>query len=652
MATAKISLSVSVASSTNTTYKVTAKLYYYGNGLSFNNGSCAWKISATGQSSKTGTDSFTKSTSAQKLGEASFSWSKGSSSASKTISASFATGVSIGTLTTSKSITVPAKPYYKVTYKNVNNAGSTITKSVQYGNSHTLITPSAVTNYKFGGWKNSSGTTYSAGTSVKITQDVTYTAVWTLNVATFKFGSYTVKQPVNSTISSELKTSLKKYIEAFNVDDTNLSGVVISGTDTLIAKAKKGSTTLFTLDTLVDSTLFKKDSSGNFKYIGSASTKTLAYSFTYLKHNLYKYHINNNNTLSRKTYTDIAGIQVMFADTINNIPGYKPSGYYKKTPTAPVNISNFIRSDVYTDNKTSYSSYGYVNKANIQKDDTYYSAVYISTNNYYTELECYDAVRTTPEKLSGFKSNDNPIDNYISEDNSLNDTVKDESGTLICGYIKYKSPYAKGETFTNLNGSTITANKGLIGNYTVKINEEVLQPSITFVDDNIYIKFWSTQEHPTNEFYYVTSAAINSTNDLNYPFDSTPVSILIPSNTVVMDINKNKNVIAFGSEAPDDITEEMVLFNRPISFFKNDVMYQQFIITHSIDVVNISSGNYVVTTDSCNLYVKDINNTQYNLSLQKYDIVNILKTPNSDNISLNITLNRNGKSIIYRTILI
>ena len=36
MATAKISLSVSVVTNNNKTYKVTAKLYYYGNGSSWN----------------------------------------------------------------------------------------------------------------------------------------------------------------------------------------------------------------------------------------------------------------------------------------------------------------------------------------------------------------------------------------------------------------------------------------------------------------------------------------------------------------------------------------------------------------------------------------------------------------------------------------
>ena len=112
MATAKISLSVSVVTNNNTTYKVTAKLYYYGNGSSWNSDGGDYKISATGQSSKSGSHSFTASTSAQKLGEASFSWSKGSSKVNKKISASFATHVSLGTLTTSKTIFLASSKVY------------------------------------------------------------------------------------------------------------------------------------------------------------------------------------------------------------------------------------------------------------------------------------------------------------------------------------------------------------------------------------------------------------------------------------------------------------------------------------------------------------------------------------------------------------
>ena len=649
MATAKLSLSVSAVTNDNTTYTVKAVLYYYGNGKSHNGYQRSWTISATGQNSRSGTHSFTTSTSAQYLGEASFSWSKGASSASKTISASFSTGVSLGTLTTSTSITVPAKPYYTVTYANVNNAGSTTTRSVQYGTYHSLITPPAITNYKFDGWKNSSGTTYSAGTSVQITGNVTYTASWSLDVVKIEFGEYSVEQTVNSKITSTLTTNLDTYISNFNIDDTVLNGIYVSGTNTLIAKVKKANNK-YALDTFAESDYFKKDSSGNINYVGAAGTLALEYSYTYLKHNLNKYHINSNNSIQSKTYNDVAGTKVDFNYTLEDLQGYKHSRYYKKVNQPPTKLTDFILSDIFVNNVSQYAQYGYVNSATIQKTDTYYTSVYVSNSNLITQLESYDAVRTTTDKLNNFIRGD--INEYISEDNSLNYEVKDDSGTLICGYVKYKSPYANGDEFVNLNGEKLIANKGLIGDYVIRVNEEILQYNIIFIDDDIYIKFWGVDEYQSSDFYYVTAVPNNITNDLNYPLDNTPISIFIPSDTVVMDVNKAKNIIAFGIEAPDDIIEELVLFNRPITFIKNGVKYQQFIISHPINIVNISSGKYIVTVDNCTLSIKDINNTEYTLNLQKYDIIDILKTPNLNNISLNITLNRGSKSIIYKTILI
>ena len=50
--------------------------------------------------------------------------------------------------------------------------------------------------------------------------------------------------------------------------------------------------------------------------------------------------------------------------------------------------------------------------------------------------------------------------------------------------------------------------------------------------------------------------------------------------------------------------------------------------------------------------MEDINNNKYNLELQKYDIINIIKLPVNDNISVNIKLNRGNNSITYKPILI
>ena len=108
MATAYISLvlSESDVDTANNTSKVTAKLYYHGNGVSWSNNKKTFKITIDG-TTYSGTDTFTTSTSAQLLGTKSKTVTH-NSDGKKTVSvsASFATGVSIGTLTTSKSITL------------------------------------------------------------------------------------------------------------------------------------------------------------------------------------------------------------------------------------------------------------------------------------------------------------------------------------------------------------------------------------------------------------------------------------------------------------------------------------------------------------------------------------------------------------------
>lgn len=92
--------SVSIA---NNTSVVTAKLYYYGNGVSYNYNSKPGKIVIDG-TSYSFSASFTKSTSAQLLATKSKTVTHNSNGA-KTVrcSASYTTGVSIGTLSTSAS---------------------------------------------------------------------------------------------------------------------------------------------------------------------------------------------------------------------------------------------------------------------------------------------------------------------------------------------------------------------------------------------------------------------------------------------------------------------------------------------------------------------------------------------------------------------
>ena len=103
-------LTESDVSIVNNTSKVTAKLYYYGNGVSHSGYQKTWKITIDG-TTYSGTNTFTTSTSAQLLGTVSKTVTHNDNGAKTvSVSASFATGVSIGTLTTSKSLTLTTIP--------------------------------------------------------------------------------------------------------------------------------------------------------------------------------------------------------------------------------------------------------------------------------------------------------------------------------------------------------------------------------------------------------------------------------------------------------------------------------------------------------------------------------------------------------------
>lgn len=88
---------------------VRAKLYYVGNGLSWNNNGCEWWININGNSGS-GSHSFGKN-GTQYLGERVVNVTHDADGSKKvSVSASFATGVSIGTLTASASITLTKIP--------------------------------------------------------------------------------------------------------------------------------------------------------------------------------------------------------------------------------------------------------------------------------------------------------------------------------------------------------------------------------------------------------------------------------------------------------------------------------------------------------------------------------------------------------------
>lgn len=118
---------------------VRAKLYYVGNGLSWSNSNCTWWININGNSGS-GSHNFGKS-GTQYLGERVVTVGHNSDgSKSVSVSASFATGVSIGTLSTSASITLTKIP-------RKSTLGSVTPASVTYGSQATIALNRAVSSF-------------------------------------------------------------------------------------------------------------------------------------------------------------------------------------------------------------------------------------------------------------------------------------------------------------------------------------------------------------------------------------------------------------------------------------------------------------------------------------------------------------------------
>lgn len=118
---------------------VRAKLYYVGNGLSWNNSGCEWWININGNSDH-GYHSFGKN-GTQYLGERVVNVTHDADGSKKVnVSASFATGVSIGTLTASASITLTKIP-------RKSTLGSVTPASVAYESSVTIAVNRAASGF-------------------------------------------------------------------------------------------------------------------------------------------------------------------------------------------------------------------------------------------------------------------------------------------------------------------------------------------------------------------------------------------------------------------------------------------------------------------------------------------------------------------------
>lgn len=179
---ASLTWSVSVTKSSNTaaTVKVTLKCKSTYGSYNADKRSGWIKIDGTKYSFSHAFSANTTTTLATK----SKSISRGTSSKRISISASYSTGISSGTITKSGSATVSARPKYTVAFNG--NGGTSSSATVSYGYT-TKFPSSSRAGYTLANWGASS---YTAGSATPaITEAKTFTASWTPNKYTVTFNA-------------------------------------------------------------------------------------------------------------------------------------------------------------------------------------------------------------------------------------------------------------------------------------------------------------------------------------------------------------------------------------------------------------------------------------------------------------------------------
>lgn len=184
MAKAYLAITSSIANY-DTYQNVTLTVSYYGNGVSFNHAACSGSLKFNGVT-KTFTHSFTTSTSQQKLYTATFKVNKTTSTRSLKPTATFTTGVSLGTMSvTGTAISIKALASYSINFDANGGTGAPAKQIKYFGKTLTLSsTIPKRTDYTFLYWNtknDGTGTKYTPGQSFTANVNLTLYAQWVRN---------------------------------------------------------------------------------------------------------------------------------------------------------------------------------------------------------------------------------------------------------------------------------------------------------------------------------------------------------------------------------------------------------------------------------------------------------------------------------------
>lgn len=184
----QVQLVVTLSTTTTNTTTLTWTLKWVTYGYTFNTSNAkSYSVTIGGSTVKSGTFDINGKSSTT-IASGTQTVTKGTSAKSLSFGLSFAfnaswSGTYAGTKTASGSISVPAKPSYKITYAANGGSGAPSTQTKWYGTSVTLSsTKPTRTGYTFSKWNTNSagtGTSYAAGATYSTNAALTLYAIWT-----------------------------------------------------------------------------------------------------------------------------------------------------------------------------------------------------------------------------------------------------------------------------------------------------------------------------------------------------------------------------------------------------------------------------------------------------------------------------------------
>lgn len=335
--------------------------------------------SATGQTSSTGTAAFSFSTGdtwKTAVSTKTYSWARGTSSATKTISiavhatnAASASGWNTTTLSKSVSISVPAKPSYVVSYNVNGGSGSIANQTKWYGTNLTLSNGSGFskTGYTLSKWN-----TNAAGSGTDYAKSASYTA--------------------NAALALYAKWTANTYTVVYNKNNSSATGTTANSTHTYdVAKALTSNGYSLT-DNLFAG--WATSANGGVVYTNGQSVKNLATSGTFNLYAVWKYVFESPDIQTTTAYRCDSGGIADDSGTAGTVQAFVSPAYKLSDLTTKAYVSTRVTASY----RVAGSTGAYTQLGNVQTITTPSTLTWQSGANVFDPSNQYE-VRITAEVI-------------------------------------------------------------------------------------------------------------------------------------------------------------------------------------------------------------------------------------------------------------